>query len=267
MRHAELKPNLRYDMPPSFGASIAPDVESDFDIHASDVQFESTPDAVSSLLPAWFRPTPRPIVSIGYRQMLGMKWMGGRNYQIVTIRISTECTLDPSAGVQPFGLAIWESDCAPILAGRELMGAPKLFANIPAVEVSGADHAFVCREYDALLVRAQLSGLQELSASDVSQKRELQKNGWIYYWKYIPGIGAEPDANYPVAIKMHTPFARMWRGQGAFELGTPSPKEAPYSHRIVQRVAELPRCSEVSSSAWHATGCTLFRDQTRRLDR
>jgi hypothetical protein len=267
MAHAELKPHLRYDMPPGFGPSVAPEIESDFEIHASDVQFETTPEAAQTLMPEWFRPAPRPMVSIGYRSMLGMKWMGGRNYQIVTIRISSECNLDSQRGVHPFALVIWESDCAPILAGRELMGAPKLFAGIPAITVSESDHAFECREYDALLVRAQLSGLRALSASELAGKREQQKNGWIFYWKYIPGVGGEPDANYPVAIKMHTPFARMWRGQGAFELGRPAPAAAPYSHRIVQRVAELPRRSEVTASAWHAPGCTLFRDQTRRLDR
>lgn len=265
MGRAQLTPGARYDMPPAFGPSITPDVEADFDLHGSTVEFETAPEALEPLLPEWFRPTARPIVSIGYRQMRGMRWMGGRDYQLINVRLSVECARDGGAQ-HSFGLVIWESDCAPILAGRELMGAPKLFGHIPAVQVGGEDHAFTLHEYDALLLRARATGLRELSATEVADKRQQQARSWVYYWKYIPGIGSEPDANYPVAIKLRTPFVRMWRGQGTLDLGAPSQTDAPYSHRIVRRLAELPRRSEVWSNAWHATGCTLFRDQTRRLD-
>lgn len=267
MASAELQAGVRYDMPPAFGPSVAPDVETGFDVHASAVEFETTPDALVPLLPKWFRPTPRPRVSFGYRQLIGLGWMGGRSYQLLAIRASVVCELDGGTAANTFGLAIWESDCAPIVAGRELMGAPKLFGNIPPIEVSGADHGFECREYDALLVHARVSGLRELSAAEVAAKRELQHKSWVYYWKYIPGVSGEPDADYPVAIKLHTPFVRMWQGCGALELGIPSPREAPYSHRILQRLAALPRRSDLTANAWHANGCTLYRNLTRRLDR
>ncbi|HKU38354.1 MAG TPA: acetoacetate decarboxylase family protein [Polyangiales bacterium] len=267
MAGAKLEAGLRYDMPPAFGPSVAPDVEAGFDLHGSAVEFETTPEALAPLLPKWFRPTPRPVVSIGYRQMIGMGWMGGRNYQLLAVRASVVCDLDGGTAANTFGLVIWESDCAPILAGRELMGAPKLFGTIPPIEVSGADHEFECREYDALLIRARTTGLEELSAAEVAVKRELQSKSWVYYWKYIPSVAGEPDADYPVAIKLHTPFVRMWKGRGSLELGAPSAADAPYSARILQRLAALPRRSELSSNAWHASGCTLLRNQTRRLDR
>jgi len=269
MGSAELEPGVRYEMPPSFGPSRAPDVEADFDVHGSTVEFESSEDALAPLLPRWFRPTPHPIVSFGYRHMRGMRWMGGRDYQILRVGISVMCEATGETAPNNFGLVLWESDCAPILAGRELMGAPKLFGTIPVIEVSGEAHAFECREYEARLLRARAFDLQPLSAAEVAAKRAQQEQSWVYYWKYIPGVGstAEPDANYPVAIKLHTPFTRMWKGRGELELAEPSPAEAPYSHRILQRLAALPRRSEVRSSAWHAAGCALYRNQTRRLDR
>jgi acetoacetate decarboxylase len=266
MGSAELKPGVRYDMPPGFGPSVAPDVEDDFDLHGSNIEFETTAEALAPLLPRWFRPTPRPIVSIGYRRMLGMRWMGGRDYQIVRVGVSVECDAAAEKTANSFGLVIWESDCAPILAGRELMGAPKLFGHIPAIEVGAHDHSFECREYDALLIRGHVTQLRELNPDEVAKKRELQRQSWVYYWKYIPGVQGEPDANYPVAIKLATPFTRIWQGRAALELGAPSVRDAPYSHHILKRLAELPRRSELSSSAWHAAGCALFRDQTRRLD-
>lgn len=267
MGTAELKPGVRYDMPPAFGPSIAPDVEEGFEIHASNVEFQTTAEAVELLLPKWFKPAPRPIVSIGYRQMIGMQWMGGRNYQIVRVGLSAEYDLPGGKGATSFGLVLWESDCAPILAGRELMGAPKLFGHIPPIEVSRADHQFECREYDAPLIRGRAYGLEELSEAAVAQRRSQQTNSWVCYWKYIPGVEGAPDADYPVAIKLTTPFTRMWSGTGDVEFCQPSSQEAPYSSHIVKRLAEVPRLTEPTSTAWHASGCTLRRDQTRRLDR
>ncbi len=267
MGSAKLEPGVRYDMPPGFGPSIAPDVEDGFDLHGSTVEFETTADALDPLLPKWFRPTPRPIVSFGYRHMRGMRWMGGRDYQIMRVGISVVSADGEITAPNNLGLVLWESDCAPILSGRELMGAPKLFGTIPVVEVGASDHAFECREYDARLIHGRAFELSALTDAEIAAKREQQQKSWVYYWKYIPGVAGTPDADYPVAIKMHTPFVRMWKGRGALELSVPSATEAPYSHRIVSRLAELPRRSEVTSSAWHAIGCALFRNETRRLDR
>ena len=267
MGSATLEPETRYEMPPGFGPSVAPDVEDGFDLHGTTVEFETTPEALAPLLPRWFRPTPRPVISFGYRHMRGMRWMGGRDYQILRVGVSVICDCSGDPTPNNFGLVLWESDCAPILAGRELMGAPKLFGTIPVIEVGGEDHAFECREYAATLVRGRTFDLRALSEAEVAAKRAQQEKSWVYYWKYIPGVGAEPDADYPVAIKLLTPFTRMWQGRGELELGSPSATEAPYSQRIVQRLAALPRRSEPTSSAWHAAGCSLFRNQTRRLDR
>jgi acetoacetate decarboxylase len=267
MGHAELDRRQRYVMPPAFGPSVAPDVEDGFDLHGSSVEYDTAPEALAPLLPKWFRPTAKPVVSFGYRQMINMSWMGGRNYQILRVGVSVEHEKNGAVTANNFGLVLWESDCAPILAGRELMGAPKLFGTIPPITVGVKEHSFECHEYDARLIRGSCFALQALSESEVAAKRSQQADSWVYYWKYIPGVGDEPDADYPVAIKLTTPFVRMWQGQGALELGTPSAVEAPYSHHIVRRLAELPRLSAVRASAWHATGCTLRRDLTRRLDR
>lgn len=87
----------------------------------------------------------------------------------------------------PYVIAIWESDCAPILAGRELMGAPKLFGTIPPTEICGFDHGFTCHEYDALLVRGSLSNLSEIPADKVAHASERAKDARGWYWKHIRG--------------------------------------------------------------------------------
>lgn len=269
MGSATTSPGSRYDMPMGFGPSFAPDVEEGFGLEGCDVQFETSREAVGALLPRWFEPAERAVITVGYRNMLGMGWMGGHDYQIVGVRVAATCDLVDGAPVNPYSMVVWESDGAPIISGRELMGAPKLFARIPAIEVGGHDQEFTCYEYDSPLLRAAATDLREVDPEEVAAASSRQESARSYYWKHIPGPlpDCTPDADYPVAIKLRTPFTRMWRGQGSLEFCTPSSEQAPYSGRIVRAFAELPRLSEVTTTAWHAADCTLFRNQTRRLDR
>ncbi len=266
MGSATLTPGVRYDMPPMFGPSVAPDVETGFGAHNTTIDFETSGDAIDPLLPRWFRPAERCMLTISYRRMLDMAWMGGRDYQLITIAVTAEREVGGIVETNPFVLAIWESDTAPILAGRELMGAPKLFGEIPAVEVGGADHGFTCSEYGTLLYRGTATDLVEVETAKVERASERMKSALGWYWKYIPGPGGVPDADYPATMRMWTPLTRLWRGKGAIEWGSPDAKQAPYSGRIIDRLRELPVLSEVRSTVFHAENCTLFRNQTVRLD-
>lgn len=266
MGSAELARGVRYDMPAVFGSSVAPDIEEGFDIQGSEITFETAPEAVEPLLPRWFRPTESPIVSVCYRHMIRMAWMGGRDYRLVTVRVTTHCDALEGSPVNPYSWVIWESDCAPILAGRELMGSPKLFANIPAASVGGDDHEFTCHEYDAPLVRARLFGLQDVTPEELEAALEQMRTARSYYWKYIPGPGGTVDADYPVAIRMDIPYVKMWKGSGDVELHVPTTAEAPYSSKIMAALARLPRLSEPTAASWHAVSCKLFRGETQRLD-
>jgi hypothetical protein len=266
VKHAELRAGVRYDMPPGFGPSVAPEIETDFDVHNSTVEFETSAEAVSELMPRWFVPPSRPRIAVTYRRMIGMAWMGGRDYQIVSVRVTSTYTGDPEQVVRPFALVIWESDYAPVVAGRELMGAPKLVADIPPVEIGGHDHGFECREYDTVLVSGRVHDLTPVGEEQVARRRSAAAAGGSYFWKFIPGPGNVPDADYPVRISMTTPFVRMWEGQGELEWGTPSVAQAPYSAKVVERLSSLPRRSDISTTVWHAEACILSRKDTVRLD-
>ncbi|MFC5817563.1 acetoacetate decarboxylase family protein [Nonomuraea harbinensis] len=266
MGGVELTPGVRYDMPAAFGPSVAPDVEEGFDIRGSEIFFETSPEAVEALLPRWFRPAERPVVSVCYRHMIRMGWMGGRDYRLVTFRVTTHCDAVEGSPVNPYSWVIWESDCAPVLAGRELMGSPKLFADIPVARAGGEDHEFTCHEYEALLVRGRLHGLREVSRPELDAALERMREARSYYWKYIPGPGGTVDADYPVAIRMDIPYVQMWKGAGELELNVPTAVEAPYSSKIMAALAALPRLSQLTASSWHAVDCKLFRGETRRLD-
>jgi hypothetical protein len=260
-------PGTRYDMPVAFGPSVAPAVSTGFETFNASLIYRSEKDAVAALLPRWFEPTDEQTVTIGYTRMVNMDWMGGRNYNIVSIGASVVCTASEEDRVGRYTLAIWESDAAPVLAGREYMGSPKLHATIPDVDISAPEFTFSCHEYDALLVEGSLHGMRELTAEELAPFTKAGSNSVGFNWKYVPGLGDEPDVDYPTALYMSTPYDRGWRGQGSVHFGTPTDQEAPYSARITRVLAKLPLLELKDAVALHSSGSSLFRDRTHRLDR
>jgi hypothetical protein len=166
-----------------------------------------------------------------------------------------------------YTLAIWESDCAPILSGRELMGSPKLFGQIPDVDITMPEFTFSCAEYGAPLVEGTLSGLSGLTAEQLAPLTAAGRESVGLNWKYLPGLDGEPDADYPTALYMSTPYDWARRGTGSVRFGTPSDAEAPYSGRIARALAKLPLLELRDAVALHASDCALYRNKTRRLDR
>lgn len=263
----EPDPDQRYDMPVAFGPSSAPAVETGFETFTTSITYTTSKDAVARLLPRWFEPADQPCLIVSYTRMINMTWMGGRNYNIVNVsaNVQTAAELEPISA--RYTLAIWESDPAPVLAGREVMGSPKLYAEIPDADVLRPSHRFTCSEYSALLVEAEAHDMVQLSTHELAPIRAAGREAIGLNWKYIPGLDGEPDASYPTALYMSFDYDEAWRGQGSFTFGTPSDTEAPYSAKIVRVLREIPVGDHVSTISLHSPNTTLFRDRTRRLDR
>lgn len=51
MGSVTLEAGNRYMMPPNFGPSFAPDIETGFDCHGASVDFDTSGEAVDRLLP------------------------------------------------------------------------------------------------------------------------------------------------------------------------------------------------------------------------
>ncbi len=260
-------PAARYDMPVAFGPSAAPAVSAAFQTHTASITHRTTKDAVRALMPGWFEPADEQIIAVAYTRMIGMEWMGGRNYNIVNVNVNAVCVAGAEPVVGRYTLAIWESDCAPIIAGREVMGSPKLFGTIADVDIFADEFAFRCDEYDAMLIGATASAMRPLTADELAPIAAAGRHSIGLNWKYIPGLDGEPDASYPTALYMAHRYERGRRGQGTISFGTPTDAEAPYSAKIVRVLAKVPLLEHVDTVALHSTSSTLFRDRTRRLDR
>jgi acetoacetate decarboxylase len=258
---------VRYDMPVPFGPSVAPGVETGFDFFAAGFSYLTDADALGALLPRWFDLSGEPIVTFSYRRMVNMAWMGGRNYNIMTVGARAVYHGMSESVIGQYTLAIWENDCAPVIAGRELMGSPKRYGAIPDADITQRSFEVECREYDSALVTASARNMTAVTRDELEVLVQQGRSVVGLNWKYIPGADGGADADYPTALYMQLPYVAAWRGEGDVVLGEPTCKEAPYSSHVVRALSALPRLENRGVLATHAVGASLLREQTRRLDR
>ncbi len=256
----------RYDMPVAYGPSVASPVEEGFETYTAALTYATSQDAVAALLPRWFEPADDPTITVNYTRMVNMRWMGGRNYNIVSVGTNAVCIVGDDPPTGSYGLAIWETDCAPILAGREYMGSPKLMAEIADVDVFASNFAFRCSEYGTPLIDGKVSDVREMDSDELAPIAAAAQEVVGLNWKYMAGLNDEPDADYPTALYMQFNYERGARGRGEVTFGAPSDREAPYSAKIVRVLGDLPLLEHLGAVSLYSSYTYLFRERTRRLD-
>ncbi|GAA1828438.1 acetoacetate decarboxylase family protein [Pseudonocardia ailaonensis] len=261
-----LHTGVRYDMPVAFGPSPARDDELGYTVHGAALGFVTEREALEPLVPPGLEVPDRPVVTVNYQQCRNMTWMGGRGYNLVSVYASAIYRRAGHAVAAPLGLVIWESDCAPIIVGREFLGTPKIHGQIPDADVSRESFGFSVAEYGSPLLSGSCSAMTPAAERTFDRIAAAGRDMVRLHWKYIPGVGDEPDADYPVAMHARTEYQRIWTGTGSLTVGSPDEVAAPYSSRAARALGRLPVVETRPAVALHAT-VDLLRSRTARLDR
>lgn len=96
--------------------------------------------ALERLLPAKCRLAGEPLVTAVVVRQDNLGWLAGRGYNIVALRIPVMFPTAQGEQLFNFTPVLWENMADPILTGREELGSPKLFANIPHPLPRGAGY-------------------------------------------------------------------------------------------------------------------------------
>jgi hypothetical protein len=135
------EPNLKqmYRMPTVFGPAPGPRNVPEEKAHLRftkettvlTVTAHTDPVMLAALLPprCTLDGEARLEVSVCYFSRIG--WLAGRGYNIVMVRIPATFACEQERLRGYFIHVLWESLCDPILTGREELGWPKLYAEIP----------------------------------------------------------------------------------------------------------------------------------------
>ena len=250
-----------YEMPAMFGKSVLPPQTTYDEVRSIAHRFITDASALEPFVPYHFRLAEPATVTVIGNTLIGVDYLAGRNCQTVRVSIDAEYHQGGDVLRAPYGLVVWESDPAPVIAGREHLGISKLVAQVPEHERGEGSAAFECYEYGTRLLRVDVSGLTSVDLGP-EPAREAE---WVTLgWKYSPGPGGTVDADYPTTMVARTTVRRRWTGTSAIKWDRPAWEQAPISARIIDALAALPVVEVLPATVTHTVG-TLDRAASARL--
>ena len=274
-------PGARYRMPTHFGPmygprNIPPGIVLDHTRFPRSTvvtyRFLSTPEALTAHLPPGFELSGEPVVSLDIAYITEIPWLAGRGYNLALVSWPAVFRGAEDTEVGRFAAVLFESFADPIITGRDELGHPKIYCEIPPLIVS--DDTVTARlAWDGHeFLRVRVSGLSPERPAHVQDN--FPTGGWLQ-WKYIPGTppSAGPDASYPthspdpLAVDVHrnvTIDARHF-GTGALTRQTVQWQDMPTLWNVVNGIAALPHLEPRLAVVTKTHGWIGDVGDTRRL--
>jgi len=258
-----LDPNTKYDMPTAFGKSIFTPVTHVPDIQLVSTSFETTADAIESLLPRHLAPADSNLVYVNRLRYRGIDYIAGRGYEEIVVAVNARHEYEGKVINAPYVVCVWVDEIPAILSGREALGYPKLYAEIPQLlEVEDRIH-FQASEYGTKFMDGDVRKLKRLSDSALP-KINASVSEFNFAWKYIQGPEGTIDADYITLTRMTWDYKQAWVGEGEARFHDVTFDETPSSYAAVKGLAALPVIASKPAFAAKATA-VIYRDETKRL--
>ena len=230
------------------------------------LQYQTEYDSVKALLPECYEPADDPTVTIAFCFYDRVDFMAGGGYNIVLVLLAAKFRGETDKLEGDYVPLILENDTVPIMTGREFLGAPKIYADIPAPEIA-SDGSFYCQAqlWGHLLLSAEFGPMnkQNIVVRRMGA-RMLSTRPWMTY-KYIPSLNGAPDAEYPIANWSDTKMDELWLGKsGKIHLGDAGMKEIGVFKGVIDALRSLPVLEITQVSHWKGSQ-VLRHDKSHRL--
>ncbi len=261
----EFRPNVRYRMPAVFGPAPGPRQKADgtpwkesetgtMNCRWCAVSYLTERAKLERLLPSGFSLRGDPVVTVHLSHFRNLYWLAGRGYGIVVTDFPVVYEGKKETIVGTFCAAMWEGIPDAVMTGREELGFPKLFADIPpfassdaGTRVSGHAEWFGHRFMDL-----EVHGLTETTGD----KALPGGGGAAMYFKYLPntsiGGAGGADAAYvttsypppgssadPSPVRFGDFSFKKWKGAGTVRWNRATFEQLPTTFHVVNGLADL----------------------------
>lgn len=269
------KPNTRYRMPVVFGPAPGPRQKADgtpwsidesgtANVQWATLAYRTHAAKLEALMPPGFRLNGEPIVHVTLGFFRNLYWLAGRGYGIINIEVPVTYTGKTETIEGGFCLALFEGRPDAITTGREELGFPKLFADIPDVRFEPQSGAIGGQAswFDYRFFEIEMHGLKETT---VDEKRLLGVRGAPIFYKYMPRTGPFGSGGCDVAyvttshpapgtaagtstIKFGDAEYRKWKGTGgSLKWNSATFEQLPTTFHVVNGLANLDVIEYVSA--------------------
>jgi len=199
-----------------------------------------------------------PVVSVTAIYQGALGWLAGRSYDIVMVTFPVTFNGKERQVHGAFAPVIWENMTEPILAGREMLGWSKIYADIEPPAVMGNGVHCVAGWYGFKFMDLKIDNLRQLTDEELKARQEdmaSQTSEGSIHWKYIRRTGTtdETDADYLTistnkgAPPMEIKSLGVWTGDGSIEFHRSAWEDMPTMAKVVNAFADL-EIKEVVSS-------------------
>ena len=257
--------DIRYDMPAQFGPSLLPD-QSETEATVVVVSFETTSDAVRSILPRFFSAPEKPTISFSRISYENVDYLGGRGYQEIVVGVSAVYEGGGRRIEANFAPVLWVDQPGPLMAGREFQGLAKLHGDFSPIAIGEEQISTTVSEYGAPLLTIEANQLKQISSDKIEKLNASASHVNTLGWKYIHGWNGQADADYPILSVMRWTYRSAWTGMSHIKFGNPSATDAPFSARVIAKLSGFPLLE--AKRAFVGQGkATIDRAATERLER
>ncbi|MFN3219229.1 MAG: acetoacetate decarboxylase family protein [Acidimicrobiales bacterium] len=271
----EFKPDVRYRMPVMFGPAPGPRQKHDgtpwqpeesgvATVQWATLGYRTHRHKAEALLPSGFELNGDPIVYVTFGFFRNLYWLAGRGYGIVNAELPVVYTGKDETITGGLCLAIWEGRPDAVTTGREELGFPKLFADIPDGNLD-PDSGSISGEaswLDFTFFEMEMHGFERVPAGDMVLPGA--PGGPIHY-KYMPRTGpfgtAGADVTYvttsqpkpgesagSMPIKFDDADFKKWKGTGgSVTWHRATFEQLPTSCHVVNGIADLDILEYVSA--------------------
>lgn len=193
------KPNVRYRMPVVFGPAPGPRQKHDgtpwqaeesgtANVQWATIAYRTHKDKLEALLPPGFRLNGEPLVYVTLGFFRNLYWLAGRGYGLVNVEVPVIYTGKSETVEGGLCLSIWEGRPDAIMTGREELGFPKLFADIPDVRLAPDSGTLSGQAswLDFKFFEMEMHGIEETTVDNMNL---LGAPGGPIFYKYMPRTG------------------------------------------------------------------------------
>lgn len=242
------EPGRIYRMPTHFGPSVSPrqpPTAKEYDWSASEclsvsVTLPVDRDGLEGLLPPGFALLGAPELCLTFSYLTNLPWLAGRGYNTLGVTVPVRYC---DAHVGSLMLVLWENMADPILTGREELGMPKIFCDLPAARRTGATIDCTAEWHGFRFLNLTVSGLHESLDTALPDPATLPTRGQLLHYRHLPAVGDWGAVS--VAEVTLTPPARgdavlaVETGMARIDWHVPRWEDMPTQSEIVNRLASI----------------------------
>ncbi len=258
--------NASYMMPAHFGTPQDLKIGRYLDQTSYTISYITDKDAVAALLPEPFEPTDEPGVSITCTVCRGVSFLAGGGYNLIAVNLSVVFHGKKNHVTGGFAAILWENDTYPIILGRELLGAPKLYAEIPAPWITDNALSFYCSEYGTKLLDAEIKNPTPADEKTVQQMQQQAGSGHWFCWRYLPNLNQQgAEVSYATDVRSRPTIKQVWLGEGSHRFYETTFQKTPVSNCIMKGLNTL-KVKEYRPAVVVKGSNDLLIAETRKLE-